>query len=116
MKLIAMLGAGAMAAGLLAAVPGEAQSYRPDGYRGGPHYGGGHGYRDGYRGGYGNRGGFRGDYGYRGGYGHGYRHDGYRGFRRGYYGGGHGYYGRPRVVCRVRPGYYGPVRRCFRAF
>jgi hypothetical protein len=92
MKLMALLGAGAMIAGTLGAVPAEAQRYRGDGYHG-SYYGGGR-------------------------YGGGYRHH-YRPAYRGYYRPGYrarGYYGRPRVVCRLRPGYYGPVRRCFRAY
>jgi len=85
MKLIALLGAGALAATMVSAAPADAQRY---GYR--------HGHES-----YGHRESFRGHHrpAYRGGYG--YRH---RGYRRG------------RVVCRVRRGYYGPVRRCFRVY
>lgn len=93
MKLIALLSAGALAAGTMAAMPADAQRYH-DGY--GYH----HGY-DGYRHGY-----DRGGYG-RGYYGHGYRH--------GYYGPGYGYR-HHRVICRIHRGYYGPVRRCFPAY
>ena len=102
MKLMALFGAGALAAGLLASAPAaEAQRYGDRAYR---YDGGGRGY------------GYRGDYRHRA---YGYRHRGY-GFRDGYgYRGGYGrrgYYGRPRVVCRVRPGRFGPVRRCFDAY
>lgn len=101
MKLIAMLGAGALAIGAIAATPATAQRW--DGHRGqGYDHGGGGGWhgRDHYRGGYRGGGGYyRGGYGYRGG---GY---GYRGGYRGGYG---------RVVCRMHRGYYGPVRTCFR--
>jgi hypothetical protein len=100
MKIIAMLGAAALAMGALGATPAEAQRGGWDGHRGGHGWNGGGGYRGdrgyrGYRGGYGNRGyrGYRGGYGYRG-----------------------GGYGRSRVVCRLQRGYYGPVRRCFRTF
>lgn len=100
MKIIAMLGAGALAIGAFGAVPADAQRYGYDGYRGGGH--GWHG------------GGYRGNHGYRGGYRGGYRDRGYRGYRGGYgYRGPRGY-GRNRVVCRIQRGYYGPVRRCFR--
>jgi len=110
MKLIAMLGAGALAAGMLGAVPAEAQRYGY-GYDRGSHGYGDRGYNRGFRD-HGYRGGNR--YAYRGGR-HGFRGDyGYRG-PRGYRGYGGGYY-RPRVVCRLRPGYYGPVRRCFRVY
>ncbi len=96
MKIIAMLGAAALAVGAIGAAPADAQRYGYDGHRGGGWHGGGYrgdrGFRDrGYRG-------HRGGYGYRGNY-------GYRGHRG---------YGRSRVVCRVQRGYYGPVRRCFR--
>ena len=116
MKLTVLLGAGALAAGTIAAIPAEAQRYGDrDGYHQdwrGRSYRGDNGYRPGYDRGY------RGAYGYRGDY-RGYRD------RRGYRGGdrhrsrgydGRGYYGRPRVVCRLQPGYYGPVRRCFRTY
>lgn len=109
MKLLALLGVGALAAGTLGAIPADAQRYGGDGYRG-----------DRYHDGYGDHRGFRDD-GYRGfdrrggyGYGGGYRPRGGYGFHGGYR--GRGYYGRPRIVCRIRPGYYGPVRRCFRAY
>jgi len=102
MKLIALLGAGAIAAGsMMAAAPADAQRY---GYHDGGSYGRDH-YRPEHR-------------GYRGGYGDGYGHP--RGHGRGYgaHGGAYGFhgggYGRGRLVCRVRHGYYGPVRRCFR--
>ena len=98
MKIIAMLGAAALAVGAIGAAPADAQRHGYDGHhRGGPGWHGGgyrgdRGFRDrGYRG-------HRGGYGYRGNY-------GYRGQRG---------YGRSRVVCRVQRGYYGPVRRCFR--
>jgi hypothetical protein len=104
MKLIAMFGAAALAAGtLVAAAPADAQRHGWD--RGGDrgwHQDGrgrdrGHGW---------DRGGRGWDRG---------RHFGYdRG--RGYgYGYGRGY-GRSRVVCRVHRGYYGPERRCFRVY
>jgi len=89
MKLIALLGAGALAATMVSAAPADAQRY---GYR---HDHGSYGHRDG----------FRGDY--------------RPGYHRGYgprYGYGHRGYGRGRVVCRVHRGYYGPVRRCFRVY
>jgi hypothetical protein len=90
MKLVALLGAGALAIGTLVGTvaPAEAQRYGYDGgYR---HH---HGY-------------------YRGGYG---RHDGY--YRGGGYGRHYGYgYGRGRVVCRIHHGRYHPVRRCFRVY
>jgi hypothetical protein len=101
MKIIAMLGAAALAVGALGAAPADAQRYGYDGYRGGHGWNGG-GYRDH---------GYRGDRGYRGSYGD----RGYRGYRGGYgYRGGG--YGRSRVVCRIQRGYYGPVRRCFRVY
>lgn len=97
MKIIAVFAASALAAGtIMAAAPADAQRYGWHGDRGGRWHDG-RGYRrdrwHGPRHGYGWRGGYR---GYRGGY----------GWRGGY--------GRPRVVCRIHPGYYGPVRRCFR--
>lgn len=77
MKLIAMLGAGALAIGTFAAVPADAQRW--DGHRG---Y---HGWHD------------RGDYrDYRGGY---YRHHGYRGYGRVVCRVHRGYYGRPIRTC-----------------
>lgn len=101
MKLIALLGAGAVAAGtMVAAAPADAQHY-------------GHGRYDRhhdervYR---------RGDYrphrsGYRyRGYGQGYGRGGY-----GYRGRGHGY-GHRRVVCRIHRGWHGPERRCFTVY
>ena len=97
MKIIALIAAGALAAtGLTAAAPAEAR-------RGG--------WNDGYRDGRGIDRGWR----------HGRRFDrGWRGNRggfqaprnRGYYG-GRGY-SRPRVVCRIQRGWYGPERVCFR--
>ncbi|SEM43672.1 hypothetical protein SAMN05192583_0204 [Sphingomonas gellani] len=108
MKLMALLGVGALVAGTVTALPVAAQRYDHgyrDGYRGHDGYRGGPGYRHhGYRGGYDHRG-YRGGYGYRGDY-------GYRGPRHGW----RGYRGRPRVVCRVHRGYYGPERRCFQAY
>lgn len=103
MKLIALFGAGALAAGtMVAAAPADAQRYgygRDHGrYESRDHYR--PGYREFDRDGYGHGGG----YGYRGGYRGGY------GFHRGY-GYGHG-----RLVCRIHRGYYGPVRRCFRIY
>ena len=95
MKLIGLLTAGALAAGtMVAAVPADAQRY---GYHHeGGFYGRGH-YRPYHRGHA-----FRGRYGYGGGFG---------------YGGGYGRgYGRGRLVCRVRHGYHGPVRRCFHVY
>jgi opacity protein-like surface antigen len=105
MKIVALLSAGLLATGTIAAtaVPTAADAQRHGWSRG--HY-------DGYRGG----GGWRGDRGWRG-YRGGYRNDRWGrgpGWRGGYrYGGYRGGY-RGRVVCRVRPGYYGPVRTCFR--
>lgn len=87
MKLVTLLSAGALAAGTLVAGAAPAEAQRW---------------------GYGQHRGWHG----------GYRH--YRPYRRGpaY---GYGYrpyrgYARSRVVCRVHRGYYGPVRRCFRAY
>ena len=91
MKIIAMLGAAALAVGAIGAAPADAQRHGYDGHRGGGWHGGGYRRDRGWRG-------HRGGYGYRGNY-------GYRGHRG---------YGRSRVVCRVQRGYYGPVRRCFR--
>ena len=68
MKLLALLGAGVLAAGTVTAAPAEAQHY------GRGYHHGGYGYR---HGGFG----YRGGAGYRGGYGYGYR-------RHAYYGGG----------------------------
>lgn len=114
MKFMTLLGIGAFAAGTMGALPADAQRYDGGGYRGqyngGDHYRGhgydrGHGYRgERFHGGYGagRSYGYRGDYGFGRGHGYGYGHG--------------GFYGRPRVVCRLRPGYYGPVRRCFRAY
>ena len=96
---IAIIAAGlALAGGLGAAAPAQAQydGHRDGGY--GSDYHGRDGYRDD-RGGYG----YRDRYGDRGGY-------GYR-----YHGGGprYGYgYRRGRVICRYRHGF----RRCFRAY
>ena len=86
MKLVTLLGAGALAASTLVATatPAEAQrwGYSQDrGWHDGRHY---RPYRRGPA------------------YGYGYRP--YRG------------YARSRVVCRVHRGPYGPVRRCFRAY
>lgn len=92
MKLPVLLAAGALAAGTFAAVPAEAQRYGYHRYTGGGTYRGYHHRYWGSHHGYG--------YGYRGGYGYGYR----------------GHYGRPRVSCRIVRGYYGPERRCFRAY
>lgn len=93
MKLIALLSAGALAAGtMMAAAPADAQRYGYDrGY--------GHHHDRDYDRGY-----DRHHHDWR-------RHD----WRRGYYRGGYGYH-RGRVVCRVHRGYYGPVRRCFRIY
>ncbi len=91
MKIIAMLGAAALAVGAIGAAPADAQRHGYDGHRGGGWHGGGYRRDRGWRG-------HRGGYGYRGNY-------GYRGHRG---------YGRSRVVCRIQRGYYGPVRRCFR--
>ena len=94
MKLMTLFGAGALAAGtMLAGVPADAQRY-------------GHAQDHGrYDHRYGGRDHFRGGYGYHG-----------RGHGRGYgYGYGRGYgHRRGHLVCRVRRGYYGPVRHCFR--
>lgn len=95
MKLIALLGAGALAAGTMTmAQPTEAQRYgyghdygRHDGVHRGDRY---RPYqRDHFRG----RGAYRGGYAY-----------------------GHGPHRRGRLVCRVRRGHYGPIRRCFRIY
>lgn len=103
MKLIALFGAGALAAGtMVAAAPADAQRY---GYG---HDYGRHDGRDHYRPGY--REFERYGYGHGGGYGHRGGHRGGYGFHRGY-GYGHG-----RLVCRIHRGYYGPVRRCFRIY
>lgn len=103
---IAIIAAGlALAGGLAAAAPAEAQYY-------GHHDGG---YRDGYRGGGFRHDGYRGGYGHRGygyGYGYGYRH---RGYGPGYgYGPRYGYggYRHGRVVCTYHHGF----RRCFRGY
>ncbi|MBI0474534.1 hypothetical protein D9601_04045 [Sphingomonas sp. MA1305] len=99
MKLIAMLGAGALAVGTLTAVatPAEAQRWG-DRYDRGWHDNGRHHGWD-----RGDRGWDRGDRG--------------RGWDRGYgYGYGRPYYGRSRVVCRIERGWYGPERRCFRVY
>ncbi len=86
---IAIIAAGlALAGGLGAAAPAEAQ------YNGG--YGhGGHGHGGGYRGGYAR------------GYGHGYRGYGYRGYGRRF-----GGYHHRRVICTYHHGF----RRCFRPY
>ena len=107
MKLIALFGAAALAAGtLVTAAPAEAQRHGYDrghdrGYDRGDH----RGWNDRGRGrGYDRRN-FR---GYDRGRGYGYGQRGYGYGNRGY--------GRSRVVCRVQRGYYGPVRRCFRIY
>ena len=99
MKMSTLIAVGALATGMLAAAPAEAQRYGHDyghrGYRGGQiHPGFPHRY-DGARGGYFRGYGHRERFGYRGGYG------------RGYAG---------RVRCRIVRGYYGPERRCFRIY
>ena len=101
MKIIALVGAGLLAAGTVAAVPADAQRYGSgNGAYGGHGYGGGYrGHRDGHD----FRGGYRPGPRWRGGY----RHRGYgwnrdRRWRNGY----------SRVVCRG--GYYG--RRCVRTY
>lgn len=95
MKLVPLLAAGAVAIAGIGA-PAEAQRY-------GDRYDNGYrhdGYRDGYRG----------DRGYD------YRDNGrYDGWHRDHGWRGH-HYGRPRVTCRIVRGYYGPERRCFRAY
>jgi opacity protein-like surface antigen len=91
MKIIALIGAGLLAGGsITAAAPADAQ----------PRYGwNGHG-------GYGYHGGWRGDR----------WRDGRR-FRAPRYGYGYRPYRvRGRVVCRLRPSYYGPVRVCRRVW
>lgn len=105
MKLIALFGAAALAAGtVVTATPAEAQ-------RGGWHHGGPDGGPGGDRGrGHGwGRGGH--DWNRGRGWDRGPRWRGNYGYGRPGYGYG---YGRSRVVCRLQPGYYGPVRRCFR--
>jgi hypothetical protein len=100
MKLTALFGAAALAAtSLTTASPAEAQRY---GYGDARGYGYGNGYRGGYRGDRW-RGGQRFD-----------RGDRWRGRNQGWRGGRNRGYS--RVVCRVRDGYYGPVRRCFRVY
>ncbi|MCP3733919.1 hypothetical protein M9979_03385 [Sphingomonas sp. RP10(2022)] len=107
MKLIALFGAVALAAGtVVTAAPAEAQRGPDRGWHGhrGPGWDRGPGWNRGPRWDHGRRWDRRGPrwhggYGYRGGYG-----------RPGYG------YGRGRVVCRMERGYYGPVRRCFRVY
>jgi hypothetical protein len=92
MKIAILVGAALLGTGI-AAAPAEAQGYgRYDGYR---------------------------DRGYR----HDYRYDRHDRYDRRDWRGGRGYGwnrgwrgGRGRLVCRVRPSYYGPVRRCFRVY
>jgi len=104
MKLIAMIGAAALAAGtIVTATPADAQRYGWDR--------GDRGWND--------RGGFDRGWNDRRGYDRGWRGD--RGWHRGWdrgrrYGYDGGYYGRGRVVCRIHRGYYGPERRCFRVY
>lgn len=92
MKITALIGAGLLAAGMLTTgTPADAQP------RGGWH---------GYDGGYGYHRGWRGDR----------WRDGRR-FRAPRYGYGYRPYRvRSRVVCRLRPSYYGPVRVCRRVW
>ena len=100
MKLIAMFGAVALAAGtIVTAAPAEAQRGPHNGWH---DRGPGHGNWD--RGRRWDRG-PRWNRGPRWGRGYGYRQPHY-GYGRGY--------GRGRVVCHIERGYYGPVRRCFR--
>ena len=111
MKMSTLIAVGALATGTLAAVPAEAQRYGYD-YDSGDRGDSSRHHRDDDRG-YGYRGyeGYRG-YGYRG-----YDDGDRRGYdRRGDHGWHRGYHGRPRVTCRIVRGYYGPERRCFRAF
>ena len=92
MKLIALIGAGALAAGtMVAAAPADAQHYGYGHEHGRSHHRDGGRYHD--RRGYGT-----GRVYHRRGYGYGQR------YRRG------------RLVCRVHRGYHGPVRRCFRLY
>ncbi|WP_375382158.1 hypothetical protein [uncultured Sphingomonas sp.] len=95
---IAIIAAGlALAGGLGAAAPAEAQ------------YNGGYGHDAGHNGGGYHGGGYHGGGYVRGGYGHGgygYRHYGYRG-----YGPRYGYHHR-RVICTYHHGF----RRCFRPY
>lgn len=106
MKLVAMFGAVAIAAGtIVTATPAEAQRYGwhdrgPGWHGGGPGWDRGRGH--GWGRGPGWDRGRRWDRGPRWHGGYGYRQPGYG-------------YGRGRVVCRVVRGYYGPERRCFRA-
>lgn len=94
MRMIALTVAGLLAAGALAPAPAEAQRH-----------------------------GWNGDRGWRGGWDRGWRgHDrrwNHRGWNRDWRGGyrpGWGYRPRPRLVCQMVPGYWGPVRRCFRVW
>ena len=87
MRLLALLGAGALATGMIAAAPASAQHYGHDGYH--------HGY------------GRHGGYGYGGGYRHGYHGRGY-GYGHGWRGG----YRYHRYGCGVHRGYYA-ARRCY---
>lgn len=96
MKIIAAFAAGLLAVSGLAATPADARPrYGYDGY--------GRGWQ-GDRGWHGDRG-WRGDRWDRG---RGWRGDRGRSWRGDYRRGGY------RTVCDVRPGYYGPVRQCFR--
>ncbi|WP_181814673.1 hypothetical protein [Sphingomonas aracearum] len=89
MKLLALAAAGLLAGSAIAVpAPAEAQRFHHREYGRHP---GWHGPRPGY------------------GYGRPYR---WRGGPRPFY--RSRYYGRPRTVCRVRHGYYGPVRHCYR--
>jgi len=98
MKIIDILGAGALAATAIAALPAEAQRYGHDGYRDGRgwHDDGRHGWRDD----------GRRDWRDGRGYDRRYHDGGRRGYR-------HGYRVRTRTVCEWQRSYYGPVRRCF---
>jgi hypothetical protein len=94
MKIIALIAAGALGlTGLAAAAPAEAQRYGwHDGFRDGPRF---------HRGFRGHRGGF-------------YAPRRFYAPPRAFYG-GRGF-ARPRVVCRIQRGWYGPERVCIRRF